>query len=58
MIVSKTLRQWQRLITRRVIVEGEISTGELCELLADMWADAERVGWRWKDACNAEEFEK
>ena len=56
--MSKTLRQWQRLITRRVIVDGEISTGELCELLADMWADAERVGWRWKDACNAEEFEK
>ena len=56
--MSKTLRQWQRLITHRVIVDGEISTGELCELLADMWADAERVGWRWAHARNLEEFQK
>jgi hypothetical protein len=40
---AESLDVWERRITHRVIVDGDIDLGELCTLLRDMWADAQTL---------------
>lgn len=39
-----TLLQWQKHISYQVMVQGEVSTGMLCEMLSRMWHDAQSQG--------------
>jgi len=41
---ARTLQEWERLVTREVIVDADVglSVGRLCELVQQIWEDAGR----------------